>query len=76
MPTTDIQDTSPDFDDDILRGADEIAEFIFGDKTHRRKILYLVKCTKLPVFRLDGVLCARRSVLLSYRGAKKPRRGG
>ena len=70
MPTTDTRDTSPDFDDDILRGADEIAEFLYGDKANRRKILYLIKC-KLPVFRLGAVLCARRSVLLNWIAEQK-----
>jgi len=53
--------------DDILRGADEIAEFIFGkSKSGRRKVYYLVECCRLPVFRLGAVLCARRSVLLKW----------
>jgi hypothetical protein len=52
--------------DDILRGADEIAEFIFGDRASRRKVYYLAECTKLPIFRLGPVLCARRSVLLQW----------
>lgn len=52
--------------DDILRGADEIAEFIFGDRGSRRKVYYLAECTKLPIFRLGSTLCARRSVLLEW----------
>jgi hypothetical protein len=52
--------------DDILRGADAIAEFIFGERGSRRKVYYLAECTKLPVFRLGSVLCARRSVLLNW----------
>jgi hypothetical protein len=65
-PTIATQDTLPDLADDILRGADEIAEFLFGDKTSRRKVYYLAECTKLPIFRLGSVLCARRSVLLNW----------
>jgi hypothetical protein len=65
-PTTATQDTSPDLADDILRGADEIAEFLFGDKASRRKVYYLAECTKLPIFRLGSVLCARRSVLMNW----------
>lgn len=58
----------PELADDLLRGADEIAKFIFGEKRkgNRRKVYYLAECTKLPVFRLGSVLCARRSVLLSW----------
>jgi hypothetical protein len=52
--------------DDILRGADEIAEFIFGARGSRRKVYYLAECTRLPVFRLGSVLCARRSVLMRW----------
>jgi hypothetical protein len=52
--------------DDMLRGADEIAEFIFGERGSRRKIYYLAECSRLPVFRLGSVLCARKSVLLQW----------
>jgi hypothetical protein len=53
---------------DLLRGADEISEFIFGARTHgnRRKVYYLAECSRLPVFRLGSMLCARRSVLLQW----------
>jgi hypothetical protein len=54
--------------DDLLRGADEIAKFMFGNhrRAGRRKIYYLAKATRLPVFRIGSVLCARRSVLLDF----------
>jgi hypothetical protein len=51
---------------DILRGADEIAEFLFGTREDRRKVYYLAECTRLPIFRLGSTLCARRSVLLTW----------
>ena len=56
----------PHVADDILRGADEIAEFIFGDRGSRLKVYYLSDCTRLPIFRLGSVLCARKSVLLGW----------
>jgi hypothetical protein len=59
--------------DDILRGADEIAEFIFGTRESRRKVYYLAECCRLPVFRLGSVLCARRSVLLKWIAAQESR---
>ncbi len=59
--------------DDILRGADEIAEFIFGDRASRRKVYYLAECTKLPIFRLGSVLCARKSVLLQWISGQESR---
>lgn len=52
--------------DDMLRGADAIATFIFGTPGSRRKIYYLAETSHLPVFRLGSVLCARRSVLMQW----------
>lgn len=59
--------------DDLLRGADEIAEFIFGKRGGRRKIYYLAETSHLPVFRLGAVLCARRSVLLRWISGQETR---
>jgi len=58
---------------DLLRGADEIAEFIFGTRESRRKIYYLAECCRLPVFRLGSILCARRSVLLNWIAGQESR---
>jgi hypothetical protein len=41
--------------DDLLRGADEIATFVFGARGSRRKIYYLAETSHLPVFRLGSV---------------------
>ena len=57
---------SPELAGDLLKGADEIAKFIFGERGSRRKVYYLAECTRLPVFRLGSVLCARRSVLINW----------
>jgi hypothetical protein len=73
-PHTVPNDTSPELADDMLRGADEIAEFIFGERGSRRKVL--AECTKLPVFRLGSVLCARRSVLLNWIAGQESRTSG
>ncbi len=72
-PPTATQDNSPDLADDILRGADEIAEFLFGDRASRRKVYYLAECTRLPIFWLGSVLCARRSVLLNWIAGQESR---
>lgn len=53
----------PDLCNDLLRGADEIAEFMFGDKSKRRRVYHLMG--RLPVFRLGNIVCARKSSLLS-----------
>jgi len=66
-------DTSHELADDLLRGADEIAEFIFGKRGGRRKIYYLAETSHLPVFRLGAVLCARRSVLLRWIAGQESR---
>jgi len=51
---------------DLLRGAKTIADFLYGDATKRRKIYHLAETSRLPIFRLGSVLCARRSVLLKW----------
>lgn len=72
-PHTAPNDTPHELADDILRGADSIASFIFGDRGSRRKVYYLAECTRIPVFRLGSVLCARRSVLLSWIATQESR---
>jgi hypothetical protein len=52
--------------DDLLRGADAIAEFMFGDRKRRRQVYHLVQRGELPVFRLGATLCARRSTLVAW----------
>jgi hypothetical protein len=74
-PQTGPNDTSHPLSNDLLRGADAIAQFIFGptERTGRRKVYYLAECTRIPVFRLGSVLCARRSVLLNWISGQESR---
>ena len=58
---------------DLLRGAEEIAAFLFGDKSQRRKVYHLAGTSRLPVFRLGSVLCARRSVLMAWISVQEQR---
>jgi hypothetical protein len=51
---------------DVLRGANQIAEFLLGDRSERRKIYHLVEKSRLPVFRLGSVVCARKSRLTEW----------
>jgi hypothetical protein len=60
------KDQPKDISDDLLNGADEIARFLFGSNASRRKVYYLASRTRIPVFRIGSVLCARRSVLLNW----------
>ena len=62
------KDSPPTIADDLLRGADEIAEFVFGSKQHRRRVYYLTgdARTRMPHFRIGSVLCARKSTLIAW----------
>lgn len=51
---------------DLLQGADQIAQFLYGDAKQRRKIYHLAETTAFPVFRLGGIVCARKSTLLKW----------
>jgi hypothetical protein len=61
-----MSDDEPKIAADMLRGADEIAEFLFGDKEDRRKVYHLVATSNLPVFKLGAMICARKSILLRW----------
>jgi hypothetical protein len=50
----------------VIRSADAIAEFVFGDHSHRRKVYYLAECSKLPIHRLGSTLCLRPSAYKSW----------
>ena len=65
---TPLRETGPTHElaDDLLRGAEEISLFLFGKKQYRRKVYHLAETSRLPVFRLGSVLCARRSVLMMW----------
>ena len=52
--------------DDLLRGADAIAEFILGDPAKRRQIYHLTQKGQIPVFKIGATLCARKSRLLLW----------
>lgn len=59
-------DNDPEFADDLLRGADAIAAFLYGSPKLRRKVYHLVASSNLPVFKLGAMICARRSVLMEW----------
>jgi hypothetical protein len=58
---------------DLLRGAGQIAGFMFGEPAHRRKVYHLAETSRLPVFKLGAVLCARRSVLMAWIASQEKR---
>lgn len=62
------EELCPTIADDLLRGADAIATFVFGSTRHRRKVYYYASDAKvrMPVFRIGNVICARKSTLIEW----------
>jgi hypothetical protein len=60
------QTAEVEFAKDLLYGAAEIAEFIFGDRHRRRTIYYLYEKSRLPAFKIGSTICARKSVLRKW----------
>ncbi len=58
----------PTLADDLLRGADAIAIFVFGNVKARRKVYYYASEAKvqMPTFRMGNVICARKSKLMNW----------
>ncbi len=61
------------FAEDMLRGADEIAAFLFGSRSERRKVYHLASTSNLPIFKLGSMLCARKTVLMAWIEAQEQR---
>ena len=55
-----------DFATDMLRGAEAIALYLYGDEALRRKVYHLAATSNLPIFKLGSMICARKSVLLKW----------
>jgi hypothetical protein len=49
--------------DDMIRGADAIAEWM---GLNRRQIYHLAATSRLPVFKMGSILCARKSRLMDW----------
>jgi hypothetical protein len=52
--------------DDLLEGAGQIADFLYGNSCLRRKVYHLAQTSRIPLFRLGSVLCGRRSTLKNW----------
>jgi hypothetical protein len=65
----------PSLGDDLLRGAEAIAAFLFGDPKLRRKVYYLTgdATIRMPHFKLGSVICARKTTLLRWIADKEGR---
>lgn len=57
---------TPSIGGDVLRGADDIASFLYGDAKYRRKVYNLVETKRIPHFRLGATICARKSALMAW----------
>jgi hypothetical protein len=62
------EEVCPTLAEDLLRGADAIALFVFGDAKARRKVYYYASEAKvrMPTFRMGNVICARKSKLIDW----------
>jgi hypothetical protein len=63
-PEFEVVVTTDPLSDDLIRGADKIAEFVFGDASYRRQVYHLAQTGTLPIFHLGAILCARKSRIL------------
>ena len=61
--------------EDLLVGADAIADFLFGDPSKRRQVYHLAQTNQLPIFKLGASLCPRRSTLLGCIQVKEKSKG-
>ena len=66
MPGTDSHDLTEVTRLDLLEGAGAIAAFMYGDPEKRRKVYHAAARAGLPVFRIGGAVCARRSTLVRW----------
>ncbi len=61
-----MSEEETEFAKDLLRGADEIAKYLYDDVRLRRRVYHLVASSNLPVFKLGSMICARKSVLVRW----------
>jgi hypothetical protein len=52
--------------DDLLFGAEAIAEFLFGDRKKRRRVYHLNTTGQLPLGKMGETLIARKSTLTKH----------
>lgn len=70
-----MSEQGPEFAEDLLRGAEEVAEFLYGSRALRRKVYHLASTSTMPTFKLGSMICARKSVLLAWVEAQELRHG-
>jgi hypothetical protein len=68
-----MSEEQSEFARDLLHGADEIAQFLYGSKALRRKVYHLASTSNVPTFKLGSMICARKTVLLAWVEAQELR---
>ena len=66
MPRTEPHDLTEVARLDLLEGAGAIAAFMYGDPGKRRTVYHAAARAGLPVFRIGGVICARKATLVRW----------
>jgi hypothetical protein len=51
---------------DLLEGAEAISAFLYGTPQRAQKIYHMSRTSRLPTFKLGGILCARKSIILEW----------
>lgn len=70
---------NPDEEDlagDVIRGAEEIALHIYGDRGQSRKIYHLHATSRIPFFKIGSLICLRRSVFRKWIEDQEQRHSG
>ncbi len=79
-PSAETMERDAQFAEDLLRGAKEIGQFLFGDREPpekvRRKVYHLAATSHLPVFKLGSMIWARKSAVQTWIQAQEKRHGG
>jgi hypothetical protein len=55
-----------DLANDLLFGADAIAEFLFGNREKRRRVYHLNATGQLPLGKMGETLIGRKSTLIKH----------
>lgn len=55
-----------DIANDLIVGADEIALFLFGDRSKRRTVYHLAETSNMPFHKMGSKLSLRKSSYLSW----------
>ena len=56
----------PPLAEDLLEGAREIATFLYGNADDVSKVRRAIRTRQIPVFKIGGTVCARRSTILRW----------